>query len=51
MWEGVQRKGDWKTDRKKIKKYDIKGRTPDSWLYYSGYAEDDFYILYLQLFF
>ena len=51
MWEGVQRKGDWKTDRKKIKKYDIKGRTPDSWLYYSGYTEDDFYILYLQLFF
>ena len=36
---------------KKIKKYDTKGRTPDSWLYYSGYAEDDFYILYLQLFF
>ena len=51
MWEGVQRKGDWKTDRKKIKKYDTKGRTPDSWLYYSGYAKDDFYILYLQLFF
>ena len=50
-WEGVQRKGDWKTYRKKIKKYDTKGRTPDSWLYYSGYAEDDFYILYLQLFF
>ena len=50
-WEGVQRKGDWKTYRKKIKKYDTKGRTPDSWLYCSGYAEDDFYILYLQLFF
>ena len=50
-WEGVQRKGDWKTYRKRIKKYDIKGRTPDSWLYYLGYAEDDFYILYLQLFF
>ena len=40
-----------KTDRKKIKKYDTKGRTSDSWLYYSGNAEDDFYILYLQLFF
>ena len=40
-----------KTDRKKINKYDTKGRTPDSWLYYSGNAEDDFYILYLQLFF
>ena len=39
------------TYRKKIKKYDTKGRTPDSWLYYLGYAEDDFYILYLQLFF
>ena len=51
MWEGVQRKGDWKTDRKKIKKYDTKWRTLDSWLYYSGYVEDDFYILYLQLFF
>ena len=50
-WEGVQRKGDWKTYRKKIKKYDTKGRTPDSWLNYSGYAEDDFYILYSQLFF
>ena len=50
-WEGVQRKMDWKTYRKKIKKYDTKGRIPDSWLYYSGYAEDDFYILYLQLFF
>ena len=50
-WEGVQRKVDWKTYRKKIKKYDTKGRTPDSWLYYSGYAENDFYILYFQLFF
>ena len=50
-WEGVQRKVDWKTYRKKIKKYDIKGRAPNSWLYYSGYAEDDFYILYFQLFF
>ena len=50
-WEGVQRKGDWKTYRKKIKKYDTKGRTPDSWLYYSSYADVDFYILYLQLFF
>ena len=50
-WEGVQRKRDWKTYRKKIKKYDTKERTPDSWLYYSGYAEDNSYILYLQLFF
>ena len=48
-WKGVQRKGDWKTYRKKIKKYDTKRRTPDSWLYYSGYADDDFYIFYLQL--
>ena len=38
-----------KTYRKKIKKDDTKERTPDSWLYYSGYAEDDFYIFYLQL--
>ena len=49
MWEGVQRKGDCKTYRKKIKKYDTKGRTLDSWLYYSGYVNDDFYIFYLQL--
>ena len=40
-----------KTYKKEIKKYDTKGRTPDSWLYYSGYAENDFYILYFQLFF
>ena len=50
-WEGVQRKGDCKTYRKKIKKYDTKGRTLDSWLDCSAYAEDDFYILYLQLVF
>ena len=42
-------KGIGKTYREKIKKYDIKERTLDSWLYYSGYAEDDFYIFYLQL--
>ena len=42
-------KGDWKTDKKKIKKSHTKGRTPESWLYYSNYADDDFYILYLQL--
>ena len=48
-WEGVQRKGDWKTYRKKIKKYDTKERTPDSWLYYLGYAKNDYYIFYLQL--
>ena len=51
VWEGVQKKRDWKTDKKKIKKYDPKGRTPDSLLYYSGYVDNDFYILYLQLFF
>ena len=50
-WKCVQRKVDWKTYRKKIKKYDTKWRAPDSWLYYSGYTEDDFYILYFQLFF
>ena len=44
-------KGNGKTYREKIKKYDTKERTPDSWLYYSGYAEDDFYTLYSQLFF
>ena len=38
----AKEKGDWKTHRKKIKKYDTKGRTPDSWLYYLGYAEDIF---------
>ena len=44
------KKGDWKTDKKKkIKKYNIKGRTPESWLYYSSYVEDDFSIFYLQL--
>ena len=37
--------------KKKIKKYNTKERAPDSWLYYSGYAEDDFCILYFQLFF
>ena len=36
-----------KTDRKKIKKYNTKRRTPNSWLYCSTYAEDDFYIFYL----
>ena len=41
-WKGVQRKGDGKTYRKKIKKYDTKGRTPDSWLYYSNYADEIF---------
>ena len=51
MWEDVQKKRDWKKDKKKIKKYDTKGRTPDSLLYYSGYADNNFYILYLQLFF
>ena len=46
MWESVQRKGDWKTYKKKIKKYYIKERATDSWLYYLGYAEENFYILY-----
>ena len=50
-WEGVQRKGIKKPREKKIKKYDTKRRTLDSWLYYSGYAENDFCILYSQLFF
>ena len=43
------KRGIGKTDRKKIKKYNIKGRTPKSWLYYSSYADDDFSIFYLQL--
>ena len=38
-------------EKKKIKKYDTKRRTLDSWIYYSSYADDDFYILYSQLFF
>ena len=50
-WEGVQRKGIKKPREKKIKKYDTKRRTLDSWLYYSSYAENDFCILYSQLFF
>ena len=53
-WSNMRRcpkKEDWKTQRKKIKKYDTKRRTLDSWLYYSGYTEDGFYILYSQLFF
>ena len=50
-WEGVQRKGIEKPREKKIKKYKTKRRTLDSWLYYSGYAEDDFCILYSLLFF
>ena len=37
--------------KKKIKKYYTKERATDSWLYYLGYAEENFYILYLQLFF
>ena len=45
------RKGIEKPREKKIKKYDTKRRTLGSWLYYSGYAEDDFCILYSQLFF
>ena len=44
-----KKRGDWKRYRKKIKKYDTKGRTSDSWLYYSCCADDDFYIFYLQL--
>ena len=31
---------------KKIKKHIAKRRTLDSWLNYSGYADDDFYISY-----
>ena len=27
----------------------MKGRTPNSWLYYSCYVDDDFYIFYLQI--
>ena len=50
-WEGVQRKEIEKPREKKIRKYDTKRRTLDSWLYYSGYVEDDFYILYSLLFF
>ena len=50
-WEGVQKKEIEKPREKKIRKYDTKRRTLDSWLYYSGYAVDDFYILYSQLFF
>ena len=50
-WEGVKRREIEKPREKKIKKYDTKRRPLDSWLYYSSYAEDDFYILYSQLFF
>ena len=50
-WEGVQRKEIEKPREKKIRKYDTKRRTLDSWLYYSSYTENDFYILYFQLFF
>ena len=32
---------------KRLRTTTQKGRTPGSWLYYSGYADDDFYILYL----
>ena len=39
------KKADWKTFRKKIKKYDTKRRTLNSGLYYSSCTEDDFYIL------
>ena len=45
------KKRDWKNLEKKIKKYNTKRRVLDSWLYYSGYAEDDFYILYFLLLF
>ena len=51
-WKGIQRKEREKkktTYKKRIKKDDTKERTPDSWLYYSGYTEDNFYIFYLQL--
>ena len=37
--------------KKKIKKYITKRRTLDSWLNYSGYAKDDFYISYSYFFF
>ena len=41
------KKDDEKKPRaKKIKKHITKGRTPNSRLNYSGYAEDDFYIPY-----
>ena len=50
-WEGVQRKEIEKPSEKKIRKYDTKRRTLDSWLYYSGYADDDFYNLYSQFLF
>ena len=36
---------------KRLRNTTQKGRTPDSWLYYSDLAEDGFYILYVQLFF
>ena len=45
------KKRDWKNLEKKIKKYNTKKIVLDSWLYYSGYAEDDFYILYFLLHF
>ena len=50
-WEGHQRERIEKPREKRSKKYDTKRGTLDSWLYYSGYAEDDFCILYSQLFF
>ena len=40
MWQ--KKRGLKKRYRGKIKKYGIKGRTLDSWLYYLGYAEDIF---------
>ena len=45
-----KKRGLKKTYRGKIKKHGTEGRTPDSWLYYLGYAEDIF-ISYTQLFF
>ena len=47
-WEGGQKEGGSGNleQKKKIKKYITKRRTLDSWLNYSGYADDDFYISY-----
>ena len=52
-WEVVQRENLEKPREKRLRNTTLKEEfwILDSWFYYSGYADDDFYILYFQLFF
>ena len=52
-WKRCPKRRHRKKDREKesLRNKTLEGKILDTWLYYSGYAENEFYILFVKLFF